>query len=38
LGRGGISRGFWRGNLREEEGLADPDIEDTVILNLIFKK
>jgi len=38
MGRGQPCTGFWRGNLREKDHWADPDVDGRIILRCIFRK
>jgi hypothetical protein len=37
MGRGGVHKGFWWGNLREGDHLEDPGIDGRKILRWIFR-
>ena len=37
-GRGEGCTGFWRGNLRERDHWADPNVDRRIILRWIFRK
>jgi hypothetical protein len=36
--RGEAYTGFWRGNLGERDHLEDPDVHESIILRLIYRK
>jgi hypothetical protein len=38
MGEGNVHSEFSRGNLREKDQLEEPDVEENIILKLIFKK
>jgi len=38
IGREGVHRGFWWGNLREEDHFEDPGVDGRIILTWIFRK
>jgi hypothetical protein len=37
-GRGEVYTGFWWGNLREREHWGDSDVDERIILRLIFRR
>jgi len=38
LGREGVHRGFWWGNLRKGDHLEDPGVDGRIIIRWIFRK
>jgi hypothetical protein len=38
MGTGEAYAGFWWGNLRERDGLEDPDVDGMIVLRWIFRK
>jgi len=37
-GRGDVYTGFWWGNLKERDHLADPGVDGRIIIRYIFRK
>jgi hypothetical protein len=38
MGRGEVHAGFWWGNLREEDHLEDPNVNEMLILKWIYQE